>query len=261
MRFKESSAMETVSIRNLRGESLRENALKGKPLAITNRRALIGVVIPVAAAWVEHLIDYNWSHVRQSIVEGEEAMAAGTPMITVQDVVPEGDAASYQEGQARSTPERLALPLVAALVGGTVAQAPESKETLERLRAALNPSASAAGQEDWPAGPSVITVRIGDLTAGLIEKAGADGQTLAITHERELIGIVIPVTPGLVEFLIEQNMSRVLYNIALSEKQIRTPGKMTTLDEALDQASAAEAAPPRPSLIADPPEAGAFHIR
>jgi hypothetical protein len=224
--------METVSIRNLRGESLRENALKGKPLAITNRGALIGVVIPVAAAWVEHLIDYNWSHVRQSIVEGEQAIAAGTPMITIQNVVPGED----------STPERLAVPLVAALAGGTVAQAAETKEAIEQLQAVLNPPGSAAWQEDRPPGPSVITVRIGDLTAKLIEKAGADGQTLAVTHDRKLIGIVIPVTRGLVEFLIEQNMSRVLYNIGLGEKQIRTPDKMTTLNEALDQAAAADAA-------------------
>ena len=253
--------METVSIRNLRGESLRENALKGKPLAITNRGGLIGVIIPVAAAWVEHLIDYNWSHVRQSIVEGEQAMAADTPMITIQDVVTKKNAVSYQEGQARNTPERLALTLAAAMVGGTVAQTPESKEILERLQMALNPSASAAWQEGRSAGPSVITVRIGDVTAGLIEKAGADGQTLAITHERELIGIVIPVTPGLVEFLIEQNMSRVLYNIGLSEKQIRTPEKMTTLDEALDQAPDAEAAPPYPALTVDTPAARAFRGR
>jgi hypothetical protein len=46
--------METVSIRSLRGASLRESARNGKPLAVTNHRALIGVVIPVAAAWVEH---------------------------------------------------------------------------------------------------------------------------------------------------------------------------------------------------------------
>lgn len=129
------------------------------------------------------------------------------------------------------------MPLATAMTGGTVAQAPESKEALQRLQAILNPPASAARQ-DWSARPSVLTVRIGDLTASLIEKAGGDGQALAITHERELIGIVIPVTRGLVELLIEQNMSRVLYNIGLSEKQIRTSDMMTTLDEALYQADA-----------------------
>jgi hypothetical protein len=236
--------METINIRNLRGENLRENALKGRPLAITNRGALIGVIIPVAAAWVEHLVDYNWSRVRQSVVEGEQAMKADAPMIMIDDVIPENDAADHREGNRSNTPEKLALTLAAAMVGGTVAQTPESEETLERLRLALNPSASTGGPGDRPSGPSVITVRIGDLTATLIEKAGTDGQTLAITHDRELIGIVIPVTRGLVEFLIEQNMSRVLYNIALSEKQIRTADKMTTLDDALSQADAADTAYP-----------------
>jgi hypothetical protein len=242
-KLEELNAMETVSIRNLRGEVLRENALKGKPLAITNRGALIGVVIPVAAAWVEHLIDYNWSHVRQSITEGEQAMGAGAPMVTIQDVVPGGDAADYQASPQRGTPERLALPLVAAMAGGAVAQASGTEEALERLRLALNP---AAGQDTSPHGPSVITVRIGDLTARLIEKAGADGQTLAVTHDRELIGIIIPVTRGLVEFLIEQNLSRILYNIGLGEKQIMAPGKLTTLGETLSQADAGEAASQRP---------------
>lgn len=223
--------METVSIRNLRGENLRERALKGRPLAITNRGALIGVFIPAAAAWVEHLIDYNWSRVRQSIGESEQAMDADAPMITIQDVIPENDAAGYQEGHGGNTPERLAWTLVAAMVGGTVTQTPESEEALERLRTALNPPASAGRRAGRLTEPPMLTVRIGDLTAVLIEKVGADGRTLAITHNRELIGIVTPVTRDLVEFLVEQNMSRILYNIGLSERQIRTLDKMTSLDQ------------------------------
>ena len=87
-----------------------------------------------------------------------------------------------------------------------------------------------------------MTVRIGKLSASLIEEAAAAGQTIAVTNERKLIGIVIPVTPGLVEFLLEQNMSRVLYNIALGEKQISTPDKMITLDEALSPSDTAQSA-------------------
>jgi hypothetical protein len=234
--MEELNAMETVSIRNLRGKDLSEKALRGRPLAITNRGALIGVIIPVAAAWVEHVIDYNWSHVRQSIVEGEQAMADAAPMITIQHVIPE----SPGTGEALRTPERLALTLAAAMVGGTVTQTPETREILERLQEALNPPAPDDGQDESARSPA-MTVRIGQLSAGLIEQAAAAGQTLAVTHERKLIGMVIPVTPGLVEFLLEQNMSRVLYNIALGEKQISTPDKMVTLDEAL---SPADTAPP-----------------
>jgi hypothetical protein len=239
--MEELNAMETVSIRSLRGKDLSEKALKGRPLAITNRGALIGVIIPVAAAWVEHMIDYNWSHVRQSIVEGEQAMADAAPMVTIQHVIPEHGQAGPETPETLRTPERLALTLAAAMVGGTVTQTAESKEILERLQVALNPPAADDGHDE-PAGPSVLTVRIGQLSAGLIERAAAAGQTLAVTHERKLIGIVIPVTPGLVEFLLEQNMSRVLYNIALGEKQVSTPDKMVTLDEALSPADTAQSA-------------------
>jgi hypothetical protein len=170
-------------------------------------------------------------------------MASDTSMLTVDDVVAQADARGYDEGHRHSTPERLAVPLVAAVVGGTLIQPPETRETLERLRALLNPPGSA----EELAEPSVHTVRIGELSAERIEQAGAAGQTLALTHDRELVGIVIPVTQGLVEFLIEQNMSRVLYNIGLGEKQLTTPDKMTTLDQALEQASPARAADPAPS--------------
>lgn len=221
--------METVSIRNLRGKGLRENALKGNPVAITNHRVLIGVVIPVAAAWVEHLIDYNWSHVRESIAEAEEAMAGGQPVIGIEDLIARSEAADDPHA-AREAYEKMTLPLVAALFGGELAQAPESKETVEQLRAAWNPPGSKGAQGSEPGEPSVRTVRIGDLSAEVIEQAGAAAQTLAITHDRELLGIVIPVTPGLVEFLIERNMSRVLYNISLGEKQLGTPDQMIPLD-------------------------------
>jgi antitoxin (DNA-binding transcriptional repressor) of toxin-antitoxin stability system len=167
--------METVSIRNLRGKSLRENARRGRPLAITNRGALIGVLIPVGPAWLEHLIDYNLSHIHQSITEGEQAIAA----------------------------ER-AVPL---------------QHFISRLQAQLNPQAQAGG--GVPARPQVRTVRIGDLTARLIAESGAAGQTIAVTHDRQLTGIIVPVTRDLVEFLLEENMSRVLYSIAEAEKDIR----------------------------------------
>jgi hypothetical protein len=245
---RKSAAVETVKIRDLRGTDLRERTRDGKLLAITNRGALIGVLIPVTQAWIEHLIDYNWSHVRQSVDEGEQAMAAGTSMLTIDDVVAQADAHGYGEGQRHSTPERLAVPLVAAVVGGTVMQPPETRETLDRLRALLNPSGLAEGSAE----PSVLTLRIGDLSAERIEQTGAAGRVIALTHDRELVGIVIPVTQGLVEFLIEQNMSRVLYNIGLGEKQLAASDKMITLDEALEQgAPPGPVSPARPASLAD----------
>jgi antitoxin (DNA-binding transcriptional repressor) of toxin-antitoxin stability system len=192
--------METISIRNLRGERLREEARTGKLLAITNRGGLIGVVVPVAAAWLEHLIDYNLSQVQQSIGEAEQNAAAELPMVTIGEVV----------GQ---------------------------------LQGMLNPDQA----QSEPSRPPAKTVRIGDLSAKQIEQAGADGQTIAVTHERELIAIVIPVTRNLVEFLLEQNMSRVLHNIEQDRKEIRSTRPLTSVDLVAGRQAKDDAPAPRPA--------------
>jgi antitoxin (DNA-binding transcriptional repressor) of toxin-antitoxin stability system len=216
--------LETLSIRDLRGADLLDRARRGQTLAITNRGALIGVAIPVAAAWLEHLIDYNWSRVQQSVAEGEQAMASRKPMRVLDEVTGGGQPAG--------------LRLHATVVGGVVAQPPESEEILRQIHEGFHPPGAATGQNPDPAQPSVHTVRMGDLSGHLIEQAGAAGQTLAVTHEGELVVIVVPVTKGLVQFLIEQNMSRVLENIEHGENQLgAAAGRMTTLDEALDQAA------------------------
>jgi hypothetical protein len=218
--IEEEMAMETVSIRDLRGAALRDRAREAKPLVITDHRVMIGIVIPVVPAWVEHLVGRNWWHVKQSIDEAEGALADGKPMTALPDVSAARPGAS----------PRPAIPLVADLVGETVVQTPRSKETLERLQTALNPQRT-ADQENRPAGHSAErVVRIGDLSADMIQRAGTDGQTLAITHDRELIGIIIPVTQDLVQFLIEQSLSRVVDSISLAEKELGTQGTMTVLD-------------------------------
>jgi TIR domain len=181
--LREQAAMQTVSIRNLRGNDLRGNALKGMPLAITNGSTMMAVFVPVTASWVEHLIDYNWSHVYQDIVEGERALPTALPALTLDE--------------------------------------------------ALNPSAPDARQESRSADPAVITVRVGELSGSMIEKTGAKGQFLAVTHDRELIGVIVPITRSLINFLIELNMSRILYNISLGERHIGALDKMTMLDETL----------------------------
>ena len=217
--------METISIRDLRGADLEERAREGRPLAITNRRELIGVIIPASSGWVEHLIYYNWSRVGHSIAEGEQALAGAGAMRASDGA---GDKADTTVRGRRQEPGGLdgpVVPLAAAVVGETVVQTPESEEILDQLRAILNPSGSAGDQESGQAEPSVVRpIRIGDLSAAQIEKAGVNGQTLAITHDRRLIGILIPVTQGLVHFLIERNISRVLHNIRHGEEHLKGSG-------------------------------------
>ena len=216
--------METVSIRGLRGSDLAKRARGGELVGIENHRVLIGVVVPVTSRWLEHLIDYNWSNVVQSVAEGEQALAAGKPMVTLDGVIAEADGRSQRPGEPEAEPKGLAG--IAA-----VATAAVGKEAVEQLRAAAGSSKPATGQEEGSAESSVRTVRIGDLSGHLIEEAGAAGQTLAITHDRELIGIVVPVTPGLVQLLIEMNMSRVLYNIGRGEMRISDGEPLVTLDQ------------------------------
>ena len=228
--------METISIRDVRGKALLDRARKGEPLAITNYRVLIGVIIPAVEGWAQHLICQNWPQVQESITGAEAAIAAEEPMTTLQDEIPGPDAGAGGDQQARGAPGRPAVPLEAAIVDGAVAQTPQSREAIRQLYAAWNLPAP-DGPDDPSAVQAIRTVRIGDLSAAVIREAGVNKEALAVTHDRELIGILVPVTQDLVQFLIEQNISRVLSNIDRSEEQLESGAKMTTLEEEI---------PPRP---------------
>jgi hypothetical protein len=230
--------VKTISVRDLRGESLAADAREGLLVGITNYRVLIGVVVPVTPAWVEHLIDYNWSRVKQSIDESEQEAVADTPAVTLDgllvDARDDPELVGQEGRRAGDAPLRLlaaAISAVGALAGHAglsgVAEQLYTK-VIHPLQAAVTvPGSAVSGAEDQP---SVRNVRIGDLSAGLIEEASRDGQTLALTHDRVLVGIVIPVTPSLVQFLIEQNFSRVLHNITVGEKE-NIYERFVTLDE------------------------------
>jgi hypothetical protein len=250
--------METVSIRGLRGSDLAKRARSGELVGIENHRVLIGVVVPVTSQWLEHLIDYNWSNVMQSIAEGEQALTDGKPMVTLDSVIADADGRSEPPGASEAAPKGLAgiAAVATAAVGGTVVNVPGGKETVEQLRAAAGSPGPATGQKEGSAESAVRTVRIGDLSGHLIEEAGAAGQTLAITHDRELIGIVVPVTAGLVQYLIEMNMSRVLYNIGRGERKIADGEPLVTLDDEGQIKKGNQGDPPSP-VAGNPPSPAA----
>jgi hypothetical protein len=204
------TVMEVVSIGDLRGQTLRETARRREPVAITSHRVLIGILIPAARGWIEHLINHNWSHLLQIIAEGEESTTDGQPLVTLDKVIAEAAVAVWGSDNALgSEPQSLAVQL------GT--QTIDNNETLERLQTTLSSAVSMSGLfvSDEP---SVRTARASSLTARAIEQAGADGDVLAVIDDRELIGILIPITRSLVEFLIEQNLSRVMAQIVTDEK-------------------------------------------
>src|SRR5690349_5532273 len=176
--------METVSIRDLRGADLEERAREGRPLAITNHRALIGVIIPASSGWLEHLVFYNWSRIRHSIAEGEQTLSGAAAESPAGGAARQAGTAGSNEPGPGVPP---VLPLAAAVLGETVVQTSESRKAVEELQALLNPAGSAGDTDGSTVEPSVVRpIRIGDLSAAQIEKAGVNGQTLAITHDRKL---------------------------------------------------------------------------
>jgi len=204
--------MRTVSVRELRGNELTEYARKGELVGIKSNRALIGVIIPVTPTWVEHLIDQNLSRLRASVAEGEEEIKRGR-MVSL-DVLLASEAGRGRISDSASTPAPVPL-----------------RHSIERILK------SVVGQNQDAGRLPVRTVRVGDLSGREIELAGEAGQTLALTNDRVLIGIVVPVTPGLVEFLVEENITRVMMNIAQGEQEIASQGSLTTLEHVRGQAA------------------------
>lgn len=208
-----------INIRELRGADIERYATAGELIGIKKNRALIGVVVPVTSHWVEHVIEHSWSRVVQSIGEGERAMAEGTPMVTL-------DALLAQPSGEDSGEE----PPAGKVSGPDVAA-----RALRRFAA----SVGVVESEDSDL-PPVRGVRVGDLSARAIQQAGDEAEILALTHDGALLGIVVPVTQRLVNFLVGKNISRVIYNVHLGEKETTGGEPLSPIEEVLAE---------RPDLI------------
>src|SRR6266516_2229868 len=132
--------MKTINIRDLRGSSLVGNARRGDLVGITNYRQLIAVIVPVTPDWLEHLIEYNWSHVRQSILEGEQRITDGDPMVTLDGMLADADG-----DPGRNQPKQAQQKLDAsAALGGAARHMPSAVAVLDQFRAAAGASRSGA---------------------------------------------------------------------------------------------------------------------
>ena len=196
--------MKTIKIRDLRGSTLEQHARNGDLVGLTRDRALIAVVIPAGQAWVEHLVDRNWSQVTQNITEGETAVADTGPLQMLEDVVTgAGDDAYRSATQARRASDELAeefgLPTAAML---------------RRLGAQLG-AASSDGRQITRSS----TIRVRDLSARRIDEAGVAKELLVLTNDGLQVGIVVPVSQKFVEFLVTQNLSRIMYDAQRTELQ------------------------------------------
>ncbi|MFB8127045.1 hypothetical protein ACFVG1_11960 [Streptomyces bacillaris] len=211
--------MRTVSVRQIRGADLRDAAAAGELVGIQNNRALIGVMIPMSAAWTRHVIESNLSRLRQTLAASEAALKdekVRTPPMREERQISQRPGSVATEIHQRSPME-----IVSTVAEKAMAALNETLPAVEAAAGrALHLHKTAVGTM-----ASAMPVRIGDISGKLIEEAGEAQRPLVITHERELVGILVPVTARLVQSLIEKNLSRVLHNIDLAEKVLEGPDR------------------------------------
>jgi hypothetical protein len=238
--------VDTIKIRELRGSTLEEYARNGELVGLTRDRALIAVVIPTVQAWVEHLIEQNLSRVVQNVREGETDLARPTTMDTVDDVLAEANRrdAAAPESAPEVSDVRQAVSSVQHRVAETASAVWGSIGTPGEMIKRILPAFSSPGE---PAITTSTNVRIRDLSAHRIEAASENKELLILTHGGMLLGIVVPVSQRLVHFLIDQNLSRVMFNTQMAEKELSTGEPFTTLDEVAHQADQASPADVRES--------------
>jgi hypothetical protein len=215
-------AVKTIKIRDLRGSVLEQLARNGDLVGLTRDRALIAVVIPAGQAWVEHLVDRNWSQVTREIAEGEAELAAQGPLSTLEDAGSGVDGPGTADGDEYRSVTRTqhATDDLAEEVG------PPTAAMLRRLGAQLG-----AASPDAPHVTRSSTIRVGDLSARRIDAAGVAGELLVLTNNGLQVGIVVPVSQRFVEFLVTQNLSRIMYDAQRTELQAQQREQFDPLDD------------------------------
>jgi antitoxin (DNA-binding transcriptional repressor) of toxin-antitoxin stability system len=235
-------AVKTIKIRDLRGSTLEEHARKGELVGLTRDRALIAVVIPAGQAWVEHLVDRNWSQVTRAVSEGEAEAASSDPLTTLEEALDEAGAATSAAGnshRAQTAAEYPAAdqPSVIARVGrpgdGLAKEVGLPTAAMVRRLSAV----FGASSQDDPGLTRSSTIRVRDLSARRIDKAGAASELLVLTNDGLQVGIVVPVSQRFVEFLVTQNLSRIMYDVQRTELQSLNRERLDTLDETVASAT------------------------
>jgi hypothetical protein len=189
--------MRKMAIRELTAPKIRQAAEDEEVIGITNNRVLAGVLIPVRGDWVEQLIEQNLSRIVHNIRRGEQEVEAVLQ--------------AHAQG-ASPSPEPAA-----------------SFTTLEE----------AAREPDGGGRPSSATksrarhVNLRDMSGEVLQDAAEQNEPIILTTDRVVAGVIFPVTQRWVTELVEQNLSRVVYNIGIGEKELSTDEAMTTLDEVL----------------------------
>ncbi len=212
--------MKMIKMRELRGSQLERLAQDEALVGITSNRVLVAVLVPMTEAWLEHLVDFNKTRIQQNILEGELEAANGE-LVTLEEAM---EATSRESSVA-------CVPLPCGAV-------PVASSALNRLATGMGSLVSRlcdpSGSKEYgmPADSfTTRTIRIGDVSGLAISEAAQEGCVLALTNERVLIGLLLPVKERLVQHLIQENLSRVYQSIDRGEREAAV-GRFVTLDEA-----------------------------
>lgn len=87
-----------------------------------------------------------------------------------------------------------------------------------------------------PEGPSGVLrrarqVNLRDLSGKVLSEAARDNQAIALTTNRVLTGVVVPLPEQWVIQLVTQNLSRLLRSIDVGEREFTTRRDLPTLDD------------------------------
>ena len=76
-------------------------------------------------------------------------------------------------------------------------------------------------------------VSLRDISGKLLDEAAERDEPIVLTTDRVIAGVIFPVSQTLVIQLVEKNLSRILYNIHIGEKELAAGTPMTTLNDAI----------------------------
>jgi len=183
--------MKTMAIRELTAPALRHAAEANEVIGITNDRVLAGILFPIGRDWVEQLVEQNLSRIVRNVHRGEQE---------VETVL----AASDQTQTPAS-----AVPRFSTLEDVTHETAASPASPLHRNR----------------------RVHLRDMSGKLLRAAAEQGEAIVLTTDKVAAGVIFPVTQRWVTELVEQNLSRVLYNISIGEKELAADPHRVTLDD------------------------------
>lgn len=190
--------MRTMAIRELTGPALKRAAEHNEVIGITNDRILAGILFPIGRDWVEQLVEQNLSRIVHNVRRGEQEVEA---VLVAND---------------QKDP--------------TVAAGTPRFTTLDDI--SQEPATGAGGSPG-----KTRRVHLRDMSGKVLQHAAEQNEAIVLTMDRVVAGVIFPVTQEWVAELVEQNLSRVLYNISVGEKELAADQARVTLDDLMKRSS------------------------